>query len=242
MNSVTDTSETTSFEAALAEFDANNDDGASEITDLALEDATEDELKTVAQTIESEKTYESQPASAPIATLKKAVTTVTGKKHKTKTAKTGRITHSLNDIPPIYFVLDKDPKNLSETDLETNKKAVIGLKPLQVKIAEKFENLFTSLAADREPSRYTKMAFSYLYDKGEATSADLVKMYQASGLGEGTARSQCGQIMNLLSTVKIANRSGQKLTLLPTNTITKRLHKLIVDAASAVTASTTKAA
>jgi len=45
------------------------------------------------------------------------------------------------------------------------------------------------------------------------TSADIVAAYKASGLKEGTARSQSGQIMVLFDALGIAKRNGKSLTL-----------------------------
>lgn len=69
-------------------------------------------------------------------------------------------------------------------------------------------------------------AFKLLDEKKTVISADVVGAYKASDLGEGTARSQSGQIMHLFATVGIADRSGQSLTLKGDSTIAERIHKL----------------
>ena len=104
------------------------------------------------------------------------------------------------------------------------------LKPAQVKIAEKFENLFTALSVGKAPSTYVMIAFKLLDEKKTVTSADIVAAYKASGLGEGTARSQSGQIMHLFATVEIATRVGQTLTLNASSTIADRIRKVISSA------------
>lgn len=239
-----------SLEQALSEFDdiigeeesvddVVDDGDQSEIEDLDIVAdnnlATPEELNLIEATIEKEKIYEEQPVVTPIAVseVTAAVTNKSKKKGKlSSTRKGGRSVHSLASVPAEFFVLEEDPSKLDQSRLDAIKDEVIKLRPLQTKIGEKFDNLFISLAAGREPSRYTKMAFAYLLEKGEATNSDIVKMYQAAGLREGTARSQTGQMMTLLSCVKIANRSGQTLTLLPNNTITNRLRDLLAPAAT----------
>lgn len=239
-----------SLEQALSEFDdiigeeesvddVVDDGDQSEIEDLNIVAdnnlATPEELNLIEATIEKEKIYEEQPVVTPIAVseVAAAVTDKSKKKGKlSSTRKGGRSVHSLASVPAEFFVLEEDPSKLDQSRLDAIKDEVIKLRPLQTKIGEKFDNLFISLAAGREPSRYTKMAFAYLLEKGEATNGEVVKMYQDAGLREGTARSQTGQMMTLLSCVKIANRSGQTLTLLPDNTITNRLRDLLAPAAT----------
>lgn len=239
-----------SLEQALSEFDdiideaesvddVVDDGDQSEIEDLNIVAdnnlATPEELNLIEAAIEKEKIYEEQPVVTPIAVseVTAAVTDKSKKKGKlSSTRKGGRSVHSLASVPAEFFVLEEDPSKLDQSRLDAIKDEVIKLRPLQTKIGEKFDNLFISLAAGREPSRYTKMAFAYLLEKGEATNGEVVKMYQDAGLREGTARSQTGQMMTLLSCVKIANRSGQTLTLLPDNTITNRLRDLLAPAAT----------
>jgi len=205
-----------------------------EIEELAIEpvamnvQASPDELSKLTQAIEQEKIYESQKPTMPLAELKAVATTVLGKKKKNGKARAGRVARSLEAVPAEFFVLTGNPSDLSETELQENKKAVMALKPLQVKIAEKFENLFTAISAGQTPSRYTQMAYAYLYDHKQATTTDLVVMFMKAGLGEGTARSQTGQMMTLLSVVKVADRVGQTLTLRTDSKIAERLNSLTV--------------
>jgi len=198
------------------------------------EEASPDELKKLTQSIEQEKIYESQKSTAPVAELKAVATTVL-KAKKSSGARAGRTVRSLESVPAEYFVLTGNPADLSETELQDNKKAVMTLKPLQVKIAEKFENLFTAISSGSMPSRYTQMAYAYLYDHKQATTTDLVAMFMKAGLREGTARSQTGQMMTLLSVVKVADRAGQTLTLRTDSTIAERLNSLTVAPVASVT-------
>lgn len=201
------------------------------VADSNVETPTSEELNLIEATIEKEKIYEEQPVTTPIEVSEVTAASTDDDKKKIKSPskrKGGRSVRSLASVPAEFFVLEEDPAKLDQSRLDAIKDEVINLRPLQTKIGEKFDNLFISLAAGREPSRYTKMAFTYLLEKGEATNSDVVKMYQAAGLREGTARSQTGQMMTLFSCCKIANRSGQTLTLLPNNTITNRLRDLLV--------------
>lgn len=130
-------------------------------------------------------------------------------------------------------------KNLSDLDDDvfqlfdgevvgpTNKQVTIDARPKQVKVAEKFDNLFLALAAGKEPSSYVVTAFKVLSATGTMTSADLVAAYKTSGLKDGTARSQTGQIMELFNVVGIARRSGQSLTLRTDSVIAQKLGAII---------------
>lgn len=108
-----------------------------------------------------------------------------------------------------------------------DKSAVIAKRPAQVKIAEKFDNLFQSLAAGKEPSRYVVTAYKVLKKAGQLTSADVIAAYRAEGLKDGTASSQTGQVMNLFDTVGIAQRVGRALTLRADSAIAKRLDAIL---------------
>ncbi len=115
---------------------------------------------------------------------------------------------------------------LTQSDA-ANKAAVIADRPLQKKIAEKFDQLFLTLSVGKRPSTYVEAAFRLLNTTKEMTSTELVAAYKASGLNDGTARSQAGQIMVLFNTVKIADRTGQKLTLRTDSVIAQRLRTII---------------
>lgn len=134
---------------------------------------------------------------------------------KTRAASTGtpKARTSVADLPEDAFVLTTDVP----ADLAANKAAVIAACPAQKKVREKFENLLVSVAAARSPSTYTVICLKALLasTSGEITGVELTNALTASGLGEGTARSQSGQIMALFPAVKIATRTGNKLTLNP---------------------------
>jgi hypothetical protein len=55
------------------------------------------------------------------------------------------------------------------------------------------------------------------------TSAELVKHLLSKGMGEGTARSQAGQIMALFPALMIATRDGRSLKVNPKSVLTEAL-------------------
>lgn len=143
-----------------------------------------------------------------------------------------RSTKSLPDLEPATFVLEGDASAMSATELDDAKAAVLAAVPSQKKIAEKYENLFQALAANKQPSVYVVGAFKLLEQKGEFTSAELVGAFKGS-YSQGTAQSQAGQIMNLFDRVKIASRSGNKLTANPNSVVAAKIRKILADAAAA---------
>lgn len=104
---------------------------------------------------------------------------------------------------------------------------VLANPPKQVKIVEKWDNLFVSLHAGVKPSKFTVTGFHLLKVKGTMTTTDLVSVMRAEGLSEGTARSQTGQIMALFALVGIAHRAGQTLTLRTDSVIAHKLTTIL---------------
>lgn len=145
----------------------------------------------------------------------------------TPRAATPRTPRDINAVPAEVFVLNGDVAAMDDAAKDAAKAATMALLPKQVKVAEKFENLLMSLAAGKLPSRYTVVAYKALAARKTLTSADLVGAYKAEGLKEGTARSQSGQMMNLFSTLQIADRSGQMLTLREDSNLAARLNALL---------------
>lgn len=123
-------------------------------------------------------------------------------------AKSLKVERDLSLLPPDAFVL-----NPHQVVNEALKEAVIALRPAQIKIAEKFDQTIIALHANRRPSRYVVMAFEALAATGEITSTDLIKTMTGSGLANGTAGSQVGQIMALFPILQIAERTGNTLKL-----------------------------
>lgn len=143
-----------------------------------------------------------------------------------------RVARDLKDLPADAFVLTTDVP----ADLEANKTAVIAKRPAQVKIAEKFDNVLTSIAAGKEPSTYVMDCFRLLNkaEGGEISSKDLVAglrqpgmRTETEGYSEGTARSQVGQIMALFDVLQIAKRTGDRLKLNEDSTLVQALREKI---------------
>lgn len=167
-----------------------------------------------------DEAYEEQPvstASVEAADEPEAPAAATPK--KTRAKGTPRVAKDVSDLPADAFVLTTVPP----ADLAANKATVLAKRPTQKKIAEKFDNLFQSIAAGKAPSVYVRSCFAVLDEKKTVTSSDLVAALRASEVGvgkskgstynEGTARSQAGQIMVLFNAVGIADRDKQTLTL-----------------------------
>ena len=118
-------------------------------------------------------------------------------------------------------------QRLTGEDADAAKVAVLANPPKQVKIVEKWDNLFVSLHAGVKPSKFTVTGFHMLKMKGTMTTADLVALMRAEGLSEGTARAQTGQIMALFPLVGIADRSGQTVTLRADSVIAQKLTAIL---------------
>jgi hypothetical protein len=202
------------------ELEMTTEDGAEEIIE-AIED--ESDMNVVEALVEKDEAIASQ--TSEIDADATAVTEPTAEK-PAKAAKAPKVAkpkieRDLSAIADEFFQLD-----INGT---ADKPAVIALRPTQVKVAEKFDNLFSSLAAGRAPSVYTMACFKVLADKGEVTSSDLVAAMKAAAsrsggaYSDGTARSQVGQLMNLFGAVGIASRATNKLTFNKDSKIAERL-------------------
>ncbi|MBY3231953.1 hypothetical protein [Rhizobium laguerreae] len=206
------------------------------VEETAPTELASDELADLDLALTKNEVYSEQTSSAVETTELPAPTEA--KRPGTRTpraagaAAAARTPRDISKVADEFFVLNGDPAAMTADDQAAARVATMALKPNQVKIAEKFENLFTALSAGKAPSTYVMIAFNLLNSKGSMTSADVVGAYKASGLGEGTARSQSGQIMHLFATVGIATRAGQTLTLRPDSVIAGRLRSLPTSAAS----------
>jgi hypothetical protein len=157
------------------------------------------------------------------------VTAKPKKERKAAAAKAPKAERDPANLPAEMFVLDT---SAVPADLDANKAHVLTLCPQQKKIAEKFDNLFTAIAAGKKPSVYTMVCFDVLSAKGSATSIELIAALKATAsrsggaYNDGTARSQVGQMMALFHAVGIATRSGNTLTFNATSKIAERLKAL----------------
>lgn len=189
------------------------------------------EIATAKQSI-----YESQAAEA-MPDIAETVDGTTAASIKTKKARTTskaaaepRAPRDMANVPAKFFVLSNDLPEMEEDDMVAHKTAVMSKRPAQVKIAEKFDNLFMQISAGKKPSTYVMLAYDLLKAKGEFSSADLIAHYKVNGLGDGTARSQTGQIMVLFDVVGLATRAGQKMTACKNSSIADRLDALLAPA------------
>ena len=140
---------------------------------------------------------------------------------------TPRVARDLNAIDAVNFVLEGDVTGLDQAGLDAAKAATLALRPTQKKIAEKFENLFMMLAANRKPSTFVVDAFRLLDSKGAVSASDVIAAFKAEGYSQGTAASQAGQIMNLFATVRIADRAKNTLTLNARSNVAQRLREVL---------------
>jgi hypothetical protein len=99
-----------------------------------------------------------------------------------------------------------------------------GLDDLPKKVGEKAVNLIAHLGGGAKLSCYTEIAIKMLVSKGELTSKELIDRYIARPYSEGTSRSQCGQMMQLLPALGLADRTTRgSLTLRKDSVIAKQL-------------------
>lgn len=209
----------------LTDLDLNPEgDGSDDAIIEALDDSAEAAIDMV---IERDEAYQAQESSTDIveAPAESAATPAEAPKgKKAKAPPKPKIERDLSALPDEFFAL--------EIGVPTDKSAVMALRPAQKKVAEKFDNLFVSLAAGNKPSGYTMQVFNVLVEKGEATSGELVGALKAAAsrkgtvYSDGTARSQVGQMMNLFAVLKIATRVGNKLTINPDSVLVEKLKAL----------------
>lgn len=192
--------------------------------EVEVEAADEDAHDAIANEIDMEEQrdaiYAEQPADN---TSLDAPAPAAPKKARAASTGVARARTAVADLGEDNFVLTTDIPD----DLAANKAAVLKACPEQKKVREKFENLLVSIAGSRAPSTYTVICFKALIAKGEVTGAELTAALTSSGLGEGTARSQSGQLMALFPAVKIATRAGNKLTINPDSMLVNALKSIL---------------
>jgi cell pole-organizing protein PopZ len=150
-----------------------------------------------------------EPAATPTPKRSRKKSGDSGSEGVTKTSRTRG---TLADLPAENFILVLED---AEQDLESVKASVIALRPTAVKIGEKFDNLFLSIAAGKKPSIYTMHGFNAVKTAGATgvSGPEMVKVMQDAGFSLGTARSQAQQIMTLLQATKIASMRERRLYL-----------------------------
>lgn len=226
---------------ALADLDLEDIEDAEEVVEASAEEVVEEDvvaddeaLEALDAALEREEVYQAQAVGAVVASTDpvQAKPIETKKAGGSKTPGKPRASRDISTVPDEFFVLEGDVSTMSAADKTQAKTDTIALRPGQVKVAEKFDNLFGSLSMGREPSKYVVTAFQLLDNRKIMSSADLVAAYKTDGLGEGTARSQTGQIMALFAAVKIAVRAGQTLTLNENSALAERLRKIAASASA----------
>lgn len=121
-----------------------------------------------------------------------------------------------------------DAKSLTET----LKERLTKLDDLPKKVGEKAVNLIAHLGGGAKLSCYTEIAIKMLLDNGELTSKELFDRYIARPYSEGTSRSQCGQMMQLLPALGLADRTSRgSLALRKDSLIAKQLREVFSVAA-----------
>lgn len=209
----------------LKELDEEGDDAPvviDELTELDEEVSRELEMglmvaEVMSETVSASPGINLDPAPAPSPAEKKP--------RAPKAAGAPKVERDLAALPRETFVLLTSQNDDDHFDLDTNKTAVLALRPTQKKIADKFDNLFAAVNAGRDPSVYVTACLKTLVAKGTVTTNDLVTALTESKYTIGTARSQAGQVMTLFATLKIGTRSGQTLTLNPDSLLVEKLTK-----------------
>lgn len=95
------------------------------------------------------------------------------------------------------------------------------------KVREKAENLIAAVQSGKKLSRYTADAVKHLKAQGRVSGKTLADMFQAEGLGLGTARAQSQQMTALFKCVGLAApEAGSKDLVLQDNNLAEELVKL----------------
>lgn len=133
----------------------------------------------------------------------------------------------------VHLHIDASDGTLSRADLSTLiKSRMEDLDGLPKKVGEKAVNLIAHIAGGAGLSCYTRIALEMLLESGELTSKALYERYKARPYSEGTSRSQCGQLMQLLPAMGIAERPVPgSLVLIKDSPIAESLRSLIGKAA-----------
>jgi len=236
MNAPINVAELESIESILGDMELDPtivEASAVEEIETPVEEITEldpEQERQLEAAIARSEVYEEQPAGEPIVAADEApAPTKAAKTPRTpKVPGTPRAARDINALPNEAFILTDE----APADLDANKAAVLTLRPTQVKIAEKFDNILMALAAGKRPSVYVMDCFKTLKAAGTVKSTDLMAAITASttkggsGKALGTARSQAGQIMHLFDVLGIADRSGNTLTIRPNSVLADKLAAL----------------
>lgn len=213
---------TAEIESAIALLDAGDTIGTDvpdelldlDDADIIEEPISDDEITAAGTEIErqenKQKAYKKQDADGTDVTIA-AEPAKKARKAKSKDAAPAaakvKIERSLEALPEETFRLV-----LSDKPTDAVRLATLALRPTAKKIAEKFDNLFVSLAAGKTPSVYVMDAIRLLKAETSFNSTELVAHFLKS-YQEGTARSQAQQICALFKATKIVVESGKRFEL-----------------------------
>jgi hypothetical protein len=215
-------------ESEVETVSSDDVDDLSVLDDLDLSSASDDELKDLDLEISKTEAYSEVEASggiddAPVVASKKP------KNPTVETSKKPAVERDLMKISPAMFI-----RNINDVPTDEARTMMLSKRPVQKKIAEKFDNLFLSMNAGRLPSVYVNICFKAIDAKKEVTQNDLSAAVKGTSkksgdnYSNGTISSQVGQIMNLFSAVGIAERNGSTLKLNPTSAVAEKLRNLMV--------------
>jgi hypothetical protein len=222
-----DAADTEIDDTEIEEIEASAEDVTIEegsLLDAALKDIETGELK--AKSYAEQESEISVEVEAPKAKATKPA------KVKEPTPAKPRAARTLDALPDEAFILVADDVT---RDMATVRSDTLAARPSAKKIGEKFDNLLLQLHAGKLPSVYTVICFKALKAKGEVTSADFIAALSMStlksgtkeGYNIGTQRAQAQQMMTLFPALRIATKSGGKLTLNPDSVIADALSALI---------------
>lgn len=228
-----------SIESAMAsleaEFGIDEIEEVEEVQEIEeLETSSTDDLTDLTEEIGKLEAYEEMAPAADV-TMDAADVAEVVKKAKApkapkaaKAAKAPKVERDLTALPLETFVLVE-----GEAATEENRDAVIAMRPTQVKIADKFDRLFQSIAAGRRPDTFIAQALQIIQDAGSITGAGLKKAFEGktTGKGEvygaGTAASQAGQIMKLFPLLEMVTVAGKEVTFNPNSPVVKKVLALV---------------
>lgn len=195
--------------------------------EVSDDEVNQDDLVDLELAIDKSEAYANQESTAIETVNSGEVTSGKGAKSKgTKRTTAPATPKDLSSVDADFFVLIDTPATLDQDEKDRCKKNVIAARPSQKKVAEKFDNVFLAMAAGKAPSKYVMTAAQHLAANPTTDSAGLIAAFRASGVADGTARSQAGQMMALFPVLGIAKRSGKTLAAINESRIAAYLKKL----------------
>ncbi|QOC57953.1 hypothetical protein phiK7B1_098 [Pseudomonas phage phiK7B1] len=189
---------------------------------------TNEELKRLAlEEINENSEHHPENTQTPAAQPAKKKAPATKRISTAGMAKSEALATALGDKLDTLLMVDSNDLTLPEDEQFDKRIALLEkIDGLPKKIGEKATNLFAHVSKGAQLSNYTRIAINFLLTNGEMTSKQLKDTYLARPYSEGTASSQCTQLMNLLPALGIAKKEAGKLVVNPTSTLFPLLTKL----------------